>query len=113
MLTVKEILTNKIALDIECVDRVYLNGYVKYLQMTGGLITFIREQMGFPIPSPMVMRPFTEGNRKAVESIHNKGNCPSVKQKLLRIAKIAPNSLIAFQNGGKMGLFKMFKIKFL
>jgi hypothetical protein len=26
MLTVKEILTNKIALDIECIDRVYLNG---------------------------------------------------------------------------------------
>lgn len=32
MLTIKEILTNKIALDIECVDRVYLNGYVKHLQ---------------------------------------------------------------------------------
>jgi hypothetical protein len=39
MLTVKEILTNKVALDIECIDRVYLNGYVKHLQMAGGLIT--------------------------------------------------------------------------
>ncbi|MBC8507273.1 MAG: hypothetical protein H8D34_20610 [Chloroflexi bacterium] len=67
MLTIKEILTNKIAMDIECVDRVYLNGYVKYLQMAGGLITFIRKQMGYPIPSPMVMRPFTEAYRKAVE----------------------------------------------
>ena len=51
MLTVKEILTKKIGLDIECVDRVYLNGYVKYLQMAGGLITFIREQMGYPLIS--------------------------------------------------------------
>ncbi len=67
MLTVKEILTKKIGLDIECVDRVYLNGFVKYLQMAGGLITFIREQMGYPIPSPKVMRPFTEAYRKAVE----------------------------------------------
>ena len=33
MLTIKEILTDKIVLDIECVDRVYLNGYVKYLQI--------------------------------------------------------------------------------
>jgi hypothetical protein len=67
MLTIKEILTNKIALDIECVDRVYLNGYVKHLQLPGGLITFIREQMGFPIPSPIVLPPFTRAFRTRVE----------------------------------------------
>jgi hypothetical protein len=67
MHTIKEILTNKIALDIECVDRVYLNGYVKHLQLPGGLITFIREQMGFPIPSPMLLPPFTQAFRTAVE----------------------------------------------
>jgi hypothetical protein len=31
MLTVKEILTDKITLVVECIDRVYLNGYVKHL----------------------------------------------------------------------------------
>jgi len=67
MLTVKEILTDRITLDIECVDRVYLNGYVKHLQLPGGLITFIREQMGFPIPSPMVLPPVTKAFREAVE----------------------------------------------
>jgi hypothetical protein len=67
MLTVKEILTDKITLDIECIDRVYLNGYVKRLQLPGGLITFIREQMGFPIPSPMLLPPVTQAFRKAVE----------------------------------------------
>jgi hypothetical protein len=67
MVTVKEILTNKIALDIECVDRVYLNGYIKYLQLPGGMITFIREQMGFPIPSPILLPPFTNEFRTRVE----------------------------------------------
>jgi hypothetical protein len=67
MLTLKEILTGKITLDIECIDRVYLNGYVKHLQLPGGLITFIREQMGYPIPSPMVLPPFSQAFRKAVE----------------------------------------------
>jgi len=67
MITVKDVLTNKIALDIECVDRVYLNGYVKGLQMPGGLINFIREQMGFPIPSPMLLAPVSEAFRTAVE----------------------------------------------
>lgn len=33
MLTVREVLRDKIDLDIECVDRVYLNGYVKYLSL--------------------------------------------------------------------------------
>src|SRR5215472_7152619 len=68
MPTLKDVLTGKISLDIECVDRVYLNGYVKYLQMPGGLITFIREQLGFPIPSPIVLPPVTDRFRKAIEA---------------------------------------------
>ena len=67
MLTVKDILTGKITLDIECIDRVYLNGYVPHLQMPGGLIGFIREQMGYPIPSPMLLPPVTQAFRRAVE----------------------------------------------
>lgn len=67
MLTIKDVLTNKVTLDIECVDRVYLNGYVKNLQMPGGLINFIREQMGFPIPSPMLLAPVSEAFRARVE----------------------------------------------
>ena len=67
MLTLKDVLTDKVGLDLECVDRVYLNGYVKNLQMPGGLINFIREQLGFPIPSPMVLAPVSEAYRVAVE----------------------------------------------
>jgi hypothetical protein len=35
--------------------------------LPGGLITFIREQMGFPIPSPMVLPPFSKAFRTRVE----------------------------------------------
>ena len=66
MLTIQDILNNKISLDLECIDRVYLNGYVKDLQMAGGLITFIREQMNCPVPSPIVMPRITNAFRKAV-----------------------------------------------
>ena len=34
-----DVLPGKIDLNIKCVDRVYLNGYVKCLQMAGGLVT--------------------------------------------------------------------------
>ena len=67
MLTIAEVLTDKIELDIECVDRVYLNGYVKYLQMPGGLVNFIREQIGWPIPSPKALYEMTAQFRAAVE----------------------------------------------
>jgi hypothetical protein len=35
--------------------------------MAGGLITFIREQMGFPIPSPMLLSPVSQAYRTDVE----------------------------------------------
>ena len=67
MPTVEEILPGKISLDIECVDRVYLNGYVKELQMPGGVVNFIREQFKWPIPSPKAMYEMTEKFKDAVE----------------------------------------------
>lgn len=68
MLTIDEVLSGKITLDIECVDRVYLNGYVKYLQMPGGVVNFIREVIGWPIPSPKILYEMTTQFRDAVES---------------------------------------------
>ena len=67
MLTVKGILSDKITLDIECVDRVYLNGFIKYLQMPGGLVNFIRQQKKLPIPSPKVLGEMTAHFREDVE----------------------------------------------
>lgn len=67
MLTVKEILSDKTTLDIECVDRVYLNGFIKYLQMPGGLVNFIRQQKKLPIPSPKVLGEMTAHFREDVE----------------------------------------------
>jgi hypothetical protein len=67
MLTIVEVLSGKITLDIECVDRVYLSGYVKYLQMPGRLVNFIREQIGWPIPPPKALYEMTTQFRDAVE----------------------------------------------
>lgn len=67
MLTVKEVLEGKLGLDLRCVDRVLLNGWVRYLQMPGGVVNFIREQHGWPIPSPAAMTKMSDAFRKAVE----------------------------------------------
>lgn len=67
MLTVEEVLRDKVGLDLSCVDRVYLNGYVKDLQLPGGVVTFIRHQRGWAIPSPAMLGKLSEGFRTAVE----------------------------------------------
>lgn len=68
MLMIKDVLKDKVSLDIESVDRVYLNGYVKELQMGGGVVNFIRGQLDWPIPSPRALGNLSEGYHKAVEA---------------------------------------------
>jgi hypothetical protein len=67
MPTVREILRDKVSLDIQSVDRVLLNGWVKNLQMPGGVVTFIREQRGWALPSPVMLNTMTVAFRSAVE----------------------------------------------
>jgi hypothetical protein len=54
-LTVTEILRDHVSLDIECVDRVYLNGYVPTLQTSGALVYFLEQQRGAMIASPALL----------------------------------------------------------
>jgi hypothetical protein len=39
-----------VKLDVECLDRIYLNGYINNLQVGGQVTVFMRHR-GFPIPS--------------------------------------------------------------
>jgi hypothetical protein len=55
MPTIPELLRDHVSLDIECVDRVYLNGYVPTLQTSGALVYFLQHHKGQLIPSPAVL----------------------------------------------------------
>jgi hypothetical protein len=68
MTTVTDVLQDKLTLDIECVDRVFLNGYVKDLQLPGGLVLFLRDQRGWPIPSPALLGRLSSAFHAAVEA---------------------------------------------
>jgi hypothetical protein len=67
MPNIPELLSGYVALEVECLDRLYLNGYIGKLATSGGLVTFMREQLGKPIPSPVVLGQVTEKFREAVE----------------------------------------------
>src|SRR5215213_1687235 len=52
--SVNDILDGHVGLDLECLDRIYLNGYVPNLQVGGQIVQFLALR-GFPIPSPVVV----------------------------------------------------------
>lgn len=46
--TVVEVLDSHVTLEVESIDRMYLNVYVPYLQREGGVATFFRNHRGSP-----------------------------------------------------------------
>lgn len=52
-----EMVAGHVTLDISCIDRLYLNGYVPNLQTPGGVIYFFHEHRGKPIVSPSLFEP--------------------------------------------------------
>jgi hypothetical protein len=54
LINVNDILAGHVTLDIECLDRIYLNGYVPNLQVGGQVVQYLRKR-GFPIPSPAII----------------------------------------------------------
>ncbi|MBV9810898.1 MAG: hypothetical protein JO286_27255 [Solirubrobacterales bacterium] len=52
---INDVLEGHVALEIECVDRLYLNAYVPNLQVGGQAVRFLREHLGYEIPSPALL----------------------------------------------------------
>jgi hypothetical protein len=46
MANILELLSGHVTLEVECLDRLYLNGYIGKLATSGGLVTFMRGATG-------------------------------------------------------------------
>jgi hypothetical protein len=73
-----DILDGHVSLDVECLDRIYLNGYVPNLQVGGQVVQFLALR-GFPIPSPAVINRIGDGFRRAVRSFADSNQIPVIK----------------------------------
>ncbi len=78
MPTVAEILDGHVLLEVECIDRLYLNAYVPKLQLPGDLIRFLIEHRKYPIPSPALLGKMTESFVESVKRYANEHNIPIV-----------------------------------
>src|SRR6266576_2851211 len=79
IVTVNEVLGGHVVLDIECLDRVYLNAYVPILQSSGQVVAFMTQHLGMPIPSPALMKKISTRFRRAVESFAEANGIPWVR----------------------------------
>ena len=76
MATIPELLDGHVTLEVECLDRLYLNGYIGKLATGGGLTWFMRGQLGKPVPSPAVLGQISERFREAVKTQAERDHIP-------------------------------------
>jgi hypothetical protein len=76
MATIPELLDGHITLEVECLDRLYLNGYIGKLATGTGLVFFMRGQLNKPVPSPVVLGQISEKFREAVKALAERDGIP-------------------------------------
>jgi len=79
--TVNDLLDGHVVLDLECLDRIYLNGYVPSLQVGGQVVSFMTRHLGLPIPSPAVLEKIGTAFRRSVARFARDEHVPVVRFK--------------------------------
>jgi len=105
MVSVKELIKTHTGLTIDCLDRIYLNGYVPTLQTAGQVVGFMTRHLEKPIPSPAVFEQIGMQFRKDVESFAQTEAIPLIRfvkqeRKLERMEDL----LRAAQKVGRFGV---------
>ena len=65
---INDVLEGHVALEVECVDRLYLNAYVPNLQVGGQVVRFPNQHLGHEIPSPALRGPIGNRFRREVKA---------------------------------------------
>lgn len=77
-MTIRELLRDHVTLEIESIDRVYLNGYVPTLQTSGGLVYFLERHRGNLIASPALLGKSTRTFVEELEAFAKANHIPVV-----------------------------------
>ncbi len=76
VVNVNDVLDGHVVLDLECIDRLYLNAYVPNLQVGGQVVTFLTKHRGNEVPSPALFKPMGDRFRKAVKAFAEANGIP-------------------------------------
>ncbi len=75
--TVNDVLDGHASLDLQCLDRLYLHGYLARLQVSGQLVQFLKHR-GYPIPSAACLQQIGDAFRRRVASFAAANHIPVV-----------------------------------
>jgi hypothetical protein len=78
---IDDVLEGHVALEIECVDRLYLNAYVPNLQVGGQVVRFLCGHLGKEIPSPALLGPIGNRFRREVKQFAAERGIPILQLK--------------------------------
>jgi hypothetical protein len=78
--TVNDVLDGHVKLDLQCLDRLYLHGYLGRLQVSGQLVQFLKHR-GYPIPSAACLQQIGDAFRRRVASFADANHIPVVPLK--------------------------------
>jgi hypothetical protein len=76
VVNINDVLKGHVVLDLDCLDRIYLNGYVPKLQVGGQVITFLTQHLGKPVASPALFKQIGERFSCAVKSFAETNGIP-------------------------------------
>ena len=76
--SVAEILREHVTLELECIDRMYLNVYVPALQSENGVAAFFKFHRGYPVASSALMDPISKAFVAGIDAFARRQNVPVV-----------------------------------
>ena len=78
---INDVLEGHVGLEIECVDRLYLNVYVPTMQVGGQVVRFLRGHLGYEIPSPALLAKIGNRFRAEVRAFADQRGIPILRLK--------------------------------
>jgi hypothetical protein len=81
VVNINDVLDGHVALEVDCVDRLYLNAYVPRLQVGGQVKWFLQEHLGNPIPSPAIVERIGNRFRQDVKAFAANNRVPILSLK--------------------------------
>ena len=79
VVTAADMVGGHVSLDVSCLDRLYLNGFVAKLQTPGGVVYFFRDHRGKPIVSPALFEPIGEKFRRDIKDWARANGIPLIR----------------------------------
>jgi hypothetical protein len=105
MVNVNDVLDGHVALDIQCLDRIYLNGYVPTLQVGGQVVNFMTKHLGKSIPSPAILEKIGTAFRRGVTVFADTNRIPVITfKKDDRKIDVMRKHLLAQERTGQSGV---------